>query len=460
VSLLMDALRKAEQQKQESAVQGQSPQQEGVAAKLALEPLSAPVESESRSNSARPASAEESAKAGSIRLPELPTRLEDLDAQFVTPAGRSPQAARPAATARKTAPAAAPESNKSNPDAARETARALFAAKHPAPKDSRNFAIAAGLLTLVATVGIGGYFWWQMNQMGQPNGGLVATGGGRPPPLPAPAAQTPPAAAPVPIAEVAAPAPAVPVVGGVPANAVQIVGGVPAAAVPPAPTFTAPAAARPAPAQNPIRVTAAPQKINPLLEQAFAAFNRGEINLAQAAWQRTLEADPKNSDALYGLAAVALRQQQPNQAADFYLRALEANPKDALALSGLTNLKGHGDPQQTESRLKNLLAEQPDSPFLNFALGNLYARNALWSDAQQAFFKAHVADPANPDYLFNLAVSLDQLRQGRLAIQYYNQALAAAARNIHQPAGFDPAQVTVRLQALQKLHSIQSPQQP
>ena len=452
----MDALRKAEQQKQESAVQEQSPRQEGVAAKLALEPLSAPVES----GPARPVAVDETIKAGSIRLPELPPRLEDLDAQFVTPAGRSPQAARPAATARKTAPVAAPESNKSNPDAARETARALFAAKHPVPKDSRNFSLAVGLLTLVATVGIGGYFWWQMEQIGQPKGGLVATGGGRPPPLSAPAAQTPPAAAPVPIAEAVAPAPAVPVVGSVPAAAVQIAGGVPAAAVPPAPTFTEPVAARPAPAQNPIRVTAAPQKINPLLEQAFAAFNRGEINLAQAAWQRTLEADPKNSDALYGLAAVALRQQQPNQAADFYLRALEANPKDALALSGLTNLKGHGDPQQTESRLKNLLAEQPDSPFLNFALGNLYARNTLWSDAQQAYFRAHVADPANPDYLFNLAVSLDQLRQGRLAIQYYNQALAAAARNIHQPAGFDPAQLAVRLQALQKLHSIQSPQQP
>ena len=458
MSLLMDALRKAEQQKQESAVPEQSPRQEGV---LALEPLSAPPESGSESNSAQPAPADETVKAGSIRLPELPPRLEDLDAQFVTPAGRSPQAARPAATARKTAPAAAPDGNKSNSDAARETARALFAAKHPAPKDNRNFAIAVGLLTLIATVGIGGYFWWQL----QPKGGIAVSGGGGLPPLPAPAAQTPPAAAPAdPLSPGLSPARGErgsvaslsPRGRGIEGEGAEFH----AAAVPPAPTFTAPVAAKPAPAQNPISVTAAPQKTNPLLEQAFAAFNRGEINLAQAAWQRTLEADPKNSDALYGLAAVALRQQQPNQAADFYLRALEANPKDALALSGLANLKGHGDPQQTENRLKNLLGEQPDSPFLNFALGNLYARNALWNDAQQAYFKAHVADPANPDYLFNLAVSLDQLRQGRLAIQYYNQALAAAARNIHQPAGFDPAQVAVRLQALQKLHSIQSPQQP
>ncbi|MDO8944520.1 MAG: hypothetical protein Q7U75_15160, partial [Desulfobacterales bacterium] len=161
MSLLMDALRKAEQQKRDSTMQGQPPRQAEVSAGLELEPLSTQVES----IQANPEPADGANKAGSTRLPELPTRLEDLDAQFVTPAGRSPQAARPAATPRKTAPAAAPESNKSNPDAARETARALFAAKHPAPKDSRNFAIAVGLLTLVATVGIGGYFWWQMNQM-------------------------------------------------------------------------------------------------------------------------------------------------------------------------------------------------------------------------------------------------------------------------------------------------------
>jgi tetratricopeptide (TPR) repeat protein len=206
---------------------------------------------------------------------------------------------------------------------------------------------------------------------------------------------------------------------------------------------TPPSAARPA---DSIRVSAAPQKPNPSLEQAFLAFNRGEMDLAQAAWQRVLESDPRNSDALYGLAAVALQHQQPNLAADYYLRALEANPKDALALSGLASLKGNADPQQTESRLKTLLAEQPDSPFLNFALGNLYARNIRWADAQQAYFRAHVADPRNPDYLFNLAVSLDQLRQSRLAIQYYNQALGAVTL---QPVGFDPAQVAARLKILQ-----------
>ena len=447
MSLLMDALRKAEQQKRDSAAQEHQPGQSAASAKLALEPLATQVDS-------APASSmppEGASKAGSTRLPELPTRLEDLDAQFVSPAGRVKQAARPTTAAPKAEPTASRESKAGTAAASRAAARSLFAAKHPAQKDSRNFAIAVGLLTLVATVGIGGYFWWQMQP---PAGGLATSGmaalpSAAPPPSMAAAASVVTADASGQSAATTTPDSA-----NHPATTASASGksGDPDGLIPPrretrramsASVATPPGVARPT---DSIRVSAAPQKLNPSLEQAFLAFNRGETNLAQAAWQRVLESDPKNSDALYGLAAIALQHQQPNLAADYYLRALEANPKDALALSGLASLKGNADPQQTESRLKNLLAEQPDSPFLNFALGNLYARNTRWADAQQAYFRAHVADPRNPDYLFNLAVSLDQLRQSRLAIQYYNQALGAVTL---QPVGFDPAQVAARLKILQ-----------
>jgi len=190
----------------------------------------------------------------------------------------------------------------------------------------------------------------------------------------------------------------------------------------------------------------AQQKTNPLLEQAYQAFNRGEIDLAEANWNKVLAADPRNADALHGMAAIAQQRLQTGEAANYYLRALEADPKDALALSGLVSLRTSADTQSTESRLKTLLAEQAESPYLNFALGNLYARSKRWAEAQQAYFKAHTADPTNPDYLFNLAVSLDQLHQPSLAIQYYKQTLAAVSQ---QPVGFDTAQVSARLKTLQ-----------
>ena len=233
------------------------------------------------------------------------------------------------------------------------------------------------------------------------------------------------------------------------------------AAVTPAPTLSAPSIKasprakrspkrrKPARASNhekPILISATSLKANPAQEQAYQAFIAGDLDLARTTWEKLLHTDPYNSDTLHGLAAVALRNAQPQAAADFYTKALEANPKDGFAISGLLSLRMPVDSQQAESRLRTLLAEQTGSAYLHFALGNLLARNTRWAEAQQSYFAAHTIDPRNADYLFNLAVSLDQLHQTRLAAQYYRQALAAAAR---QPAGFDAAQVSTRLQALQ-----------
>jgi tetratricopeptide (TPR) repeat protein len=422
----MEALRKAEEQKRKGEAEGQEDPSTG----LALEPLHPPV-----AEAEAPAVTPPNAATGHTSLPELPSRLEDLDEQFMAHAAKpapKPRAEPPAPPREVTPPPRAEDTQ-----AARENARNLFEAKQPA-SNNRSFAITAGVLGLVGAIAIGGYFWWQL----QPKGGLGAV---RPlaatpaPPPPAPAA--PVAAAPEPIAVAPAPTFAPPAAGQ---GDDRETDDIPAPPPPrPAPRPAEPAAPQPA---SPVRLAATVQKPDPLPEQAWQAFNNGELELARTAWQKVLANDPRNANALHGLAAVAQKRQQPDEAAEYYLRALEADPKDALALAALTTLRVPTDALQTESRLKTLLAEQPDSPWLNFALGNLYARGTRWAEAQQAYFRAHAADPANADYLFNLAVSLDQLRQPRLAIQYYQRALDAS---VAKPAGFDAAQVATRLKILQ-----------
>lgn len=445
----MDALRKAEQQKQLLAEQKQpAPPAESPAGRE-LELMPHPHEQQAvPAGPAVAPSAPATARPADDHLPELPKRLEELDEQFMAHAA-APQPARRPVPPPATQP---PPPHDVAADTARANARLLFETKQPAPENRRNFLIVVGLLTLLAAGGIGGYVWWEL----QPKGGLVASGVPTFPRTPASPPATPIAA---PIASPAAPVAAAPAA--------------PQVAVPPAPTFGAPAspartgsladqesdtpvvARKPATAsaqtqaviepESPIRLTRKRQAVDPALEQAWLAFNRQEFALAQAAWQRVLAVDAHNADALHGLAALALQEGRSGDAAGFYLRALEANPKDALALAGLVSLKTTSDTRQTESRLKSLLAEQPGSPWLNFALGNLYVRDQRWAEAQQAFFRAHAADATNPDYLFNLAVSLDQLHKPGLAGQYYRQALAAAEQ---RPAGFDAALVTERLKAL------------
>lgn len=435
MSLLMDALRKAEAQKQKLAEEDR-PDQTAHPSGLALEPLQPEKSPEPPAATSAPAA---SAPAKDI-LPDLPKHLEELDEQFISPgAAAAPKAGRRPAPP----PSPAAAARDAQAETAREHARKLFEVKQPGPQTNRSFAIGIGLATLAAVAAIGGYFWWQL----QPKGGLVAAGIPSAPRVPpaSPGASSPPTAAVPPAPTIAQPAGNVPVAKMPPptvASPVEETETKPQRTDTKPPQPAVPAALPP----SPIRVSKAVQKTDPLLEQAHAAFSRGEIDLAHSSWRKALAADPRNPDALHGLAAIAAQRDQPEEAAALYLRALEADPKDALALAGLLALKMPADALQTESRLKTLLAEQPESAYLNFALGNLYARTMRWAEAQQAFFKAHVADPVNPDYLFNLAVSLDQLRQPRLAAQYYNQALAAAAQ---QPAGFDTAQVATRLKALQ-----------
>lgn len=203
--------------------------------------------------------------------------------------------------------------------------------------------------------------------------------------------------------------------------------------------------AKPAAPKPAVQVIAAKTEAAPALTRAYAAFAAGDLAAASDDYAALLQAEPHNADALHGMAAIALRRGQLDDAADYYQRASAADPADAVALAGLAGLRGHTDPLAAESRLKSLIAAQPQQHLLHFALGNVFGTASRWPEAQQAFFHAYSADPGHPDYIFNLAVSLDQLRQSELAAQYYERAVAAAR---HRPAAFDPAQATARRQAL------------
>ncbi len=414
----MDALRKAEQQKQQGTASSAVPAGGG---NLSLEPLAEPPP--------EPVAAE---KDLDRRLPELPKRLEELDDQFFTadPVLQKSIRALAETKARAAEPPPAPVSAPSGTP--RAAAQNVFAVKQTAPSAGHGFAITVGIATLIASAAIGAYLYWQM----QPRGGLVAGPGlavpqqpVTPPPAPAAVQAAPPAPA---TPEMAAPAP--------PARAATAL----RPGIAPAPPQGAPERLA-APADSGIRFSTRQKTAGTAMEDAHQAFTRGETDLARSIWMKTFQADPRNINALHGLAAIAQLEGRPDQTTALYRRVLELDPKDAVAHAGLLAISAPTDPRHAESQLKGLLAEQPNSPPLHFALGNLYMSDSRWAEAQQAFFKAHVADPANPDYLYNLAVSLDHLHQAGLAAQYYARAQDAARS---QPAAFDPAQVEERLRTL------------
>ncbi len=183
--------------------------------------------------------------------------------------------------------------------------------------------------------------------------------------------------------------------------------------------------------------------VTPGLLDAYQAYQRGDYAMATQDYREVLGKDALNRDALLGLAAIAQQKGQDETAQQYYRQLLALDPHDPVAEAALMSYSP--DTGNTESRLKLLLADQPRSATLHFALANYYAGISSWGDAQQHYFDAHTLEPSNAQFTFNLAVSLDHLAQRKLAAQYYQQALQL---DTSSNSGFDHAQAQQRLNEL------------
>lgn len=537
MSLLMDALKKAEKAKQgtpvvapQSASGTPSAVGSGPATDwpvLTIEMSPAEIESELGFDPARTKSAVAPAppaehKAGSaISLEPLSRNRAPIEAPPGIIAPPPPAIPPPAAVI---SPGSGDRASMAGTQAAeRQAAKGVFSAKRPATageSSRRPFFTIIGLLVLA---GAGGayYFWTQLQVPATPafappsgaasgviNGPAPAPSANTAPPV-SPAGTVAPAIGPTPVAvSPSAPTPAIdaatqkvgvtpagvaapskpPATVALPATANAVDTGPtntpgttpraptsPANAVaatrPPAATSeSAPAESAvrpgtPAPGPRPaagarsgnqvgspsnLRVSRdpAPAGIDPAVAAGYAALADGNLDAAREHYSRALATDATNRDALLGLATVATRSGRTGAAESLYQRVLEIHPRDPYATAQLSALRSGNDAPGAESRVRNLLANESDKAGaapLHFALGNQLAAQSRWAEAQQAYFNAFAAEPENPDYCFNLAVSLDQIRQPKLAHEHYARALDLAQK---RRAGFDPARAKARMDQL------------
>jgi Flp pilus assembly protein TadD len=182
------------------------------------------------------------------------------------------------------------------------------------------------------------------------------------------------------------------------------------------------------------------------LREAYNAYKSGDSSRAMTLYNQVLVVDPGNRNALLARAAIYVQNNNSNAAIKDYQALLLRNPKDSLAMTSLITVANFS-PRETESQLKLMIRDEPDSPYLNFALANAYGAQNRWQEAQGYYFKALENNPGDPNYAYNLAVSLEHIAQPLAAVSYYRRAL----NNINNSlATFNQEIVSQRVEILAK----------
>lgn len=179
------------------------------------------------------------------------------------------------------------------------------------------------------------------------------------------------------------------------------------------------------------------------LGKAYNAYEQGNFVKAEMLFKEILAKDSKNINALLGMGGVSVAKSEYRTATSYYQRVLNIQSNNLYAFEAIANLSSQLEFNKSwETELNEMLIKYPNSAVLQYAKGNIAAKDNDWLLAQKHYFDAYAADTSNPDYMMNLAVSFDHLGKYPLAAEYYTKALAYAnSANV----SFDKKQVKSRL---------------
>lgn len=182
------------------------------------------------------------------------------------------------------------------------------------------------------------------------------------------------------------------------------------------------------------------------LTRGYAALQRRELEKAALIFKQNLKGNPDSIKGLLGLASVAEMRGDAEQAQRLYHKALQIEPGNLHAITAIIQRSSGNDPVHQGQQLNELIERHPMNADLRYLKGNLHASSQQWREAQSAYFKALELDDTNPDYAYNLAISLEHIGQPSIALTYYRLALELAQ---HRSARFAPGQARARVEQIQ-----------
>lgn len=140
----------------------------------------------------------------------------------------------------------------------------------------------------------------------------------------------------------------------------------------------------------------APNPKNPnQLKLAYARWmeEQGQMGEARAQYDAVRKAEPRNVEAVLGLARLEMLSGRMAEAEQGFQRALKLNPNSAVA---------------------------------HYELGRCYEAQHRWGDAAAEYNKAVLADPMQPNYRYQLAIALAQNGEIENALPHFLRVVGDA----------------------------------
>lgn len=159
---------------------------------------------------------------------------------------------------------------------------------------------------------------------------------------------------------------------------------------------------------------------------------KDQANAAKSLFLEALKFNSKNSAAYFGLAESYTELNETAQAIASYEKAIE-NDKDLTEIYvplGILYYQ-NGEISKADDLLAKAIAKSPDLAEAQFFLGLVRTAQARDEEALAAFTRAKTLDPTNADAFFNSAETLVRLKRLESAIPDYEKATAL------KPAYFD-----------------------
>src|SRR5579884_448453 len=188
---------------------------------------------------------------------------------------------------------------------------------------------------------------------------------------------------------------------------------------------TAPCATR---ADGPERVASHRAEIETLIDQAFAAHEKGRLAEAEALCRRVLALAPRHFEGLHLCGVVAGQTGRPLLGIKLIRQALQVRPDAPDALSHLANLlKEEGRLEEAAELYRRACAVMPGYAAAHNNLGLVHLAQERFAEAAECFARAVRLQPGFANAWFHLGEALYALGARAPAKDAHERALALAA---------------------------------